>query len=87
MARVKKELKRIIVLTLASLFFVLGLAGLVLPVLQGWLFLAISALLFSLYSPRLRLWIHNHTVKYPRIHPFIHRAQEWTTRVFGAPEV
>lgn len=86
MARVKKELKRILVLSLATVFLLLGLAGLVLPVLQGWLFLAISALLFSMYSPAMRRWIDTHTVKYPKIHAFVGRAQTWTTRVFGAPE-
>lgn len=83
----RKQLKKIIVLSLATLFLLLGLAGLVLPVLQGWFFLALSLILFSLYSPALRAWIHKHTVKYPRIHPFVHRAQEWTSKVFGAPEI
>lgn len=87
MAKVKKQLKKIFILTLASVLFVLGLAGLVLPVLQGWLFLAISALLFSMYSPALRAWLDRTTVKYPKLHAFVGRAQEWTTRVFGAPEV
>lgn len=87
MAMLKKKLKKFLVLTLASIFFVLGLAGLVLPVLQGWLFLAISALLFSMYSPRIRHWMDTHTVKYPKLHRVISRAQHWTTKVFGAPEV
>jgi uncharacterized protein len=87
MARVKKELKKVLILTLATVFLLLGLAGLVLPILQGWLFLAISALLFSMYSPKIRMWIDTHTVKYPKIHKFVGRAQDWTTKVFGAPEV
>jgi uncharacterized membrane protein YbaN (DUF454 family) len=87
MAHIKKQLKKILVLTLAGVFFVLGLAGLVLPVLQGWLFLAISALLFSMYSPALRAWLERNTARYPKIHAFVGRAQAWTTRVFGAPEV
>lgn len=87
MAMLKKKLKKILILTLASFFFVLGLAGLVLPVLQGWLFLAISALLFSMYSPRLRAWMDKHTIKYPKLHKFVGKANDWTTKVFGAPEV
>lgn len=83
----KAKLKKALVLTLASLFFVAGLAGLVLPFLQGWLFLAISAILFSMYSPRLRAWIEHHTVKFPWLHRFVERANDWTTKVFGAPEV
>jgi uncharacterized membrane protein YbaN (DUF454 family) len=87
MAMLKRQLKRILVLTLATVFLLLGLAGLVLPVLQGWLFLAISAILFSMYSPALRAFIDKHTVKYPRLHRVVGKAQDWTTRVFGAPEV
>lgn len=87
MKRLKKELKRLIVLSLATVFLVLGLLGLVLPVLQGWLFLAISALLFSMYSPALRQWMDKHTVRYPWLHKVVVKAQHWTERVFGAPEV
>ena len=87
MAMIKKQLKKVFILTLATLFLLLGLAGLVLPVLQGWLFLAISALLFSMYSPALRAWMDKHTVKYPMLHKFVGRANDWTTKVFGAPEV
>lgn len=83
----KRQLKRIIVLSLATVFFVLGVAGSVLPVLQGWFFFAISAILFSMYSPVLRRWIDKHTVKYPKLHAVVGRAQHWTERVFGAPEV
>ncbi|MEK7068715.1 MAG: hypothetical protein AAB964_02790 [Patescibacteria group bacterium] len=83
----KKQLKKALILTLATLFFVLGLAGLVLPLLQGWLFLAISALLFSMYSPRIREFMEKHTIKYPALHTFVGRANDWTTKVFGAPEV
>jgi uncharacterized protein len=84
---IKKQVKKIFVLSVATLFLLLGLAGLVLPILQGWLFLAISAILFSMYSPRLREWIDRHTVKYPRLHRMVGKAQTWTTKVFGAPEV
>jgi uncharacterized protein len=83
----KQNLKRIFIITLGVLFIVLGLAGLVLPVLQGWLFLAIGAILLSMYSPGLRAWMDKHTVKYPKLHAFVGRAHAWTERVFGAPEV
>ena len=83
----KRHAKRVLVITLGVIFVLLGLAGLVLPLLQGWLFLAIGALLLSMYSPTLRGFIHRHTTKYPRIHAFVERAEGWTTKVFGAPEV
>ncbi len=84
---IKRQIKKAFILTVATAFLLLGLAGLVLPILQGWLFLAISAILFSMYSPSLRAWIERRTVKYPRIHTFVGKAQDWTTKVFGAPEV
>ncbi len=83
----KRHLKRALVLTLATVFLLLGLAGLALPILQGWLFLAISALLFSMYSPALRAWMYKHTTHYPRLHAWVLKAEEWTVRIFGAPEV
>jgi uncharacterized membrane protein YbaN (DUF454 family) len=83
----KNKLKRILVISLGILSILVGLAGLVLPVLQGWFFLAIGALLLSMYSPRLRAWIYHHTSKFPKLHAWVLKADEWTTKVFGAPEV
>jgi hypothetical protein len=60
---------------------------LVLPILQGWLFLAIGALLLSMYSPSLRAFIYRHTSKFPKFHVWVLKTDEWTTKVFGAPEV
>jgi uncharacterized protein len=82
----KKKIKRIVVVGLGIFFLLLGLVGLALPVLQGWLFIVIGLLLLSMYSPRLRGWIHDHTVKYPKIHQFVDKAESWVVRVIGAPE-
>lgn len=86
MKRIKKEVKRIVVLTLAIVFLLLGLAGLVLPILQGWFFLALSLLLFAIYSPALQAWIDKHTVKYPKVHAWVGKAQDWIARFIGRPE-
>lgn len=84
---IKKKLKRVLVITLGVFFLLVGLAGLVLPILQGWFFLLLGGLLLSMYSPSLRAFIYRHTVKYPKIHAFVGKAERWTERVFGAPEV
>jgi uncharacterized membrane protein YbaN (DUF454 family) len=84
---IKRQLKKVIVITLGVLSIIIGLAGLVLPILQGWLFLAIGGLLLSMYSPRLRAWIHRRTEPFAHIHKFVVWAEGWTERVFGAPEV
>ncbi len=73
-------------LSLAVLFIVLGLVGLVLPFLQGFLFLAIGILLLSLYSPTVRHWLDTHTVKYPKLHRFVGKAEAWVVKIFGAPD-
>ena len=85
--RFKQKLKRVLVITLGAFFVFVGLAGLVLPVLQGWFFLVLGGLLLSMYSPRLRAFIDRHTVRYPKIHAIVGKAQRWTERVFGASEV
>ena len=81
----KKKIKRIALLVGAFLFLLLGIIGLVLPFLQGFLFIGISLMLFSLYSTRFRDWLLNHTQRYPRIHAQLEKIQsrisEWIGEV------
>ncbi len=83
---IKRHIKRIAVISLGVFFLALGLAGLVLPVLQGWLFLIIGILLLSAYSPTLRAWIEKHTVKFPHVHRWVGKADGWIERIIGKPE-
>ncbi len=56
-------------------FLLLGVAGLVLPVLQGWLFIAIGALLLSPDIPafaRLMSWLE---ARFPRLRSAIQAAR------------
>jgi len=55
MARRGKRRGRLAVLVLGWAFVVLGLAGLVLPILQGILFLLVGLFLLGRSSPRVRL--------------------------------
>ena len=57
------------------LLLVLGVAGLVLPILQGWLFIAIGALLLSPDVPlfaRLACWVED---RFPRLRSSLRRAR------------
>jgi hypothetical protein len=57
-----RALGRLVRHTLGWALLVLGIAGLVLPVLQGWLFIALAALLLAPDVPvfaRLTTWIEN----------------------------
>ena len=80
-----KQTKRILVLSLGVAFIIFGLVGLVLPFLQGFLFLAIGLLLLSLYSPTIRAWMDKHTVRYPKLHAMVAKAEEWVVKVIGRP--
>ena len=51
---------RLVRISLGTILILLGIPGLVLPILQGWLFLALGALLLSVDIPlfdRLVRWI------------------------------
>lgn len=82
-----KHTKRTIVLILGVLFVLLGLVGLVMPFLQGILFLIIGILLLSTYSPSLREWIQTHTRRYPKLHYWVVRAEAWIESIIGKPEL
>ena len=54
------EIWRLVRISLGTILILLGIPGLVLPILQGWLFLALGALLLSVDIPlfdRLVRWI------------------------------
>lgn len=58
---VQKNVMRVIRISLGSLSLVLGVIGLVLPILQGWFFLALGVILLSKDIPlfrRLSDWMH-----------------------------
>jgi len=58
-------------------FFLLGVAGLVLPILQGVLFLIISAILLAPYS----LWVQKQLARFEAKFPWIaEKAKSFTTR-------
>ena len=59
---------------------------LALPFLQGFLFLAIGAILLSISSKRIRLWVESHTRRYPRTHAFFEKNERWLQRIIGPLE-
>ncbi len=79
----KRHVKRTLVAILACVCLLLGLAGLVLPVLQGLLFLAVSVVLFSILSPTIGQWAESHTRKYPKVHTVVKKVEAWLRRVIG----
>jgi len=80
-----KKLKRALILTAGIVFIIFGLIGLVLPFLQGILFLAIGFILLSLWSPRIREYLDRHTIRFPRVHKVIRDVEGWVVRLIGEP--
>jgi uncharacterized membrane protein YbaN (DUF454 family) len=61
-SRKKEKMGRFLRISLGTISILLGIPGLVLPILQGWLFLALGALLLSIDIPwfnRMVVWIEN----------------------------
>lgn len=54
---------------------VLGVAGLFLPILQGWLFIALGALLLSPDVPFFARLLAKIERRFPRLKPAIHRVR------------
>jgi len=79
----KKKIKRVLVLTIGIIFVILGFLGLVLPFLQGIIFLAIGTIFLSLYFPKTRLWVEEHTKTYPFLFSAIKKMEVWITKIVG----
>lgn len=78
-----KKTKRAIIATTGFVFVILGILGLILPFLQGILFIIIGVFLLSFLSPALRSWIDKNTIKYPTIHTKIKKVEEKIKTIFG----
>lgn len=78
-----KQAKKVLIFIIALVFLVLGIVGLFLPFLQGFLFLAIALLLFSTLSPSIRTAMDTRTQKYPKIHRRVLKLDAWLRKVIG----
>jgi uncharacterized membrane protein YbaN (DUF454 family) len=72
--------KRWLLIGLGWTFILLGIAGLVLPVLQGILFLAIGALLLAAASYRVRRWLVTLRRRYPAFGAALDAGRGWLRR-------
>ena len=67
------QIKRLIRIVLGCLLLLLGLAGLVLPVLQGWLFLAMGVIVLSRDVPLFARMERRITARFPRAGRLVNR--------------
>jgi len=84
--RVRTRLKRALVHTAGILCVLLGIIGLVLPILQGIFFLVLGLVLLSLVSERISRWIEKHIRRYPEAHSLFMRIHVWITEKIGSLE-
>jgi len=78
-----KKAKKILILIVAVAFILFGIVGLVLPVLQGVIFLIIGIVLLSLCFPKIRSFIKHHTEKRPHLAPIVAKIERWIIKVIG----
>jgi hypothetical protein len=79
----RRKIKKILILALGVGFVLFGLLGLVLPVLQGVLFLIIGFLLLSLYFPKIRFYIQKHAEKNKHSLSLLNKVEKWIAKFIG----
>lgn len=81
--RMSLALKRKLYLVGAGFFFILGVLGLFLPILQGVLFLTVSFVLFARGSARGRLLRQRFVRRYPQWGAKLKSAEHWISHLPG----
>lgn len=81
--RMSLALKRKLCLVGAGLFFILGILGLFLPILQGVLFLLVALVLFAKGSARGRLMRRRLIHRYPKWGASLKSAEDWVHHLPG----
>lgn len=78
-----KKAKKVVVLTIGIIFIILGFFGLVLPFLQGIIFLAVGLILLSYCSPKVRLTIKKYAEHHPHLSYVINKMEGWISKIIG----
>ena len=79
----QRPFKHAAIILIAIILVIVGVAGLVLPLLPGILFIVVGLLLLSAYNPRFEYWIHEQTKKYPPLHRIALDLQAFIERIIG----
>lgn len=78
-----RNTKRTLLIIFAIVFFIVGVAGLILPIIPGLLFLAVAVALLSVFSPTIQELLHSHTRKVPKLHTIVLKVDEYVRRIIG----
>ncbi len=79
----KKKIKKGAIFVAALLFFAAGIIGSLLPILPGFVFIAIAFILLSIISLSFKTYVDHHTSKYPKIHQLVGKLDTAVRRVVG----
>jgi uncharacterized protein len=82
----KTKFKKAGMIIVSFALIILGLVGLALPFLQGFLFLFTGIALLSLVSKRMRAWLEERTRPYPKTHKFVEKTQQWMIGIIGSTD-
>lgn len=77
------HIRNTVIIFIAVFLILVGVAGLVLPLLPGALFILVGLLLLSAYNPRFEYWILSITKKYPPLHHIALDLQAFIERIIG----
>jgi uncharacterized membrane protein YbaN (DUF454 family) len=78
-----QQVKRKLYIGAGIFFIVIGIAGLVLPILQGFLFIALGLVLLSKGSSRVRALKQRFKQRYPEWGAKLTRAEKWSQALPG----
>jgi len=79
----KRHVKRISIQTLGFFCLLLGVAGIILPVLNGTIFLLAGLILLSVYSPRAKHWLNRIGDQHPKAQQIVRKLEGMVHRVVG----
>lgn len=79
----KYHVKKISTQTLGLLFIMLGVAGLILPILNGTIFLLAGLFLLSVYSPWAKKQLDRIGSLHPKLGHVVIRVERFLGRIFG----
>ena len=82
----KTKIKKVGMVIVSVGLILLGIVGLALPFLQGFLFLFTGIALLSLVSKRMRAWLEERTRPYPKTHKFVQKTQQWMISIIGSTD-
>lgn len=75
--RVKSEAKRVGILLLATFFLMVGLVGLLVPLLNGIIFILLSLVLFSVYSETAKKALRKMGKQHPKAEAWVVKMEKW----------